>query len=213
MSSSDQLQLRMSPIKKFWNRQIKIHRYFKITGGYKFMGQNMFKLLIFLAVFAAGAWALNEYVFNFTEISEKITEKYSPIAVISWLFASEVVIGVLPPEGFILWAKSFSQPYGMVFILASVSYLGGLISFFIGTRLYRLPRIHRWVDEKFSDQITQIKRFGGLLIALAALTPLPYPLISMIAGLAGVRFHLFARVALIRYLRFFIYAAVLFGTF
>lgn len=177
------------------------------------MGKNLLRLLLFLAVFALGAWLLNKYVFNFSDFSEEITKKYSTWAVISWLFASEVIVGVLPPEAFIVWAKSFPQPYLMVALLATVSYAGGLISFLIGTRLYRLPRIHNWVDQRFSSQIEQIKKYGGLLIAIAALTPLPYPLISMIAGLAGVQMGLFARVALIRYVRFFIWAAVLFGTF
>lgn len=201
----------MSPIKRFWNRQIKIHRYFKITGGYRFMGKNLLRLLLFLALFFAAAWALNEYVFNFAAASKTITERYSPSAVVMWLFGSEVILGVLPPEAFILWAKSQPSPYLMVFILATVSYAGGLISYWIGSRLDHMPRIHQWVYTRFAVQLVQIRRYGGLLIAVAALTPLPYPLISMMSGLAEVRFSLFARVALIRYLRFFLYALVLFG--
>lgn len=210
MNGSDSI-LKMSPIKRFWNRQIKIHRYFKISGGYRFMGQNLFKLIIFLSLFAGSAWALNTYVFSFSEVSQEITARYSPAMVMTWLFLSEIIIGVLPPEAFIIWAQSFSQPYLWVFLLATLSYTGGLISFFIGTRLNNFTRIHNWVYRRFEDQIVQIKKFGGLLIAIAALTPLPYPLISMIAGLAGVRAGLFARVALIRYVRFFIYAVVIYG--
>lgn len=212
MNASNTLKLKMSPIKRFWNRQIKIHRYFKISGGYRFMGKNLLRLLLFLALFAVAAWALNEFVIDFEEISNQITQKYSPAMVVAWLFLSEIIVGVLPPEAFILWAKSFSQPYLWVFILATVSYAGGLVSFWIGTRLYKFRRIHNWVDTKFKDQILQIKKYGGLLIAIAALTPLPYPLISMVSGLAGVKFQLFARVALIRYLRFFIYAYIFYRT-
>lgn len=200
----------MSPAKRFWNRQIRVHRYFKITGGYRFIGVNLLRLLAFLVIFTAGAWAINEYIIDFAGLSESITSKYSPAVVIAWLFISEVVLGVLPPEAFILWAQSFSQPYAMVFLLASVSYLGGAISYFIGSRLNKFPRVHNWVDTKFSSWIVQIKKFGGLLIALAALTPLPYPLISMIAGLAGVKKRIFLSAALIRYVRFFIWALVLF---
>lgn len=203
----------MSPIQRFWNRQLKIHRYFKITGGYAFMGRNILKFVIFLGAFGLGAWLLNKYVFNFAEFSEKITTEYSTLEVLSWLLGSEIVLGILPPEAFIVWAKSFSQPYLMVAILASVSYAGGLISYQIGSRIDHLPKVHAWIHKRFEQYIFQIKRYGGLLIAVAALTPLPYPLISMISGLAGVKFSLFARVALIRYARFFIWAYVLFGTF
>ncbi len=210
MSTQSTLTAQMSPIKRFWNRQIRVHRYFKITGGYRFIGKNLLRLLAFLVLFTAAAWAINEYVIDFTGLSKSITEKYSPVAVVTWLFASEVILGVLPPEAFILWAQSFSQPYAMVFLLASVSYAGGLISFFIGSRLYHFSRIHKWVDEKFASWIVQIKRYGGLLIGIAALTPLPYPLISMIAGLSGVKKRVFMTVALIRYVRFFIWALVLF---
>lgn len=174
------------------------------------MGQNLWRLILFLLAFGAIAWVLNTYVFSFSEISETITTKYSTAAVIGWLFLSEIIVGILPPEAFILWAEHFSQPYLMVFALATVSYAGGIISFLIGTRLHKLPRVHQWIDTKFEAQIVQIKKYGGLLIAIAALTPLPYPLISMISGLAGVKTSLFIRVALIRYLRFFIYAMVLF---
>ena len=209
MQGETTLVHKMSPIRRFWNRQIKIHRYFKISGGYRFMGQNLFRLLLFLIAFGAGAWLINEYVFSFSTLSDSITQHYSPAVVVLWLFVSEVIIGILPPEAFIIWAESFSQPYLMLFILAAVSYLGGFISFLIGTRINKMPKIEAWIHNKFEDWIIQIKKFGGLIIAVAALTPLPYPLVSMIAGLSGVKSGIYLRVALIRFVRFFIYAMVL----
>ncbi|NVK05127.1 MAG: VTT domain-containing protein [Flavobacteriia bacterium] len=199
----------MSPIKRFWSRQIRVHRYFKITGGYKFVGENLLRLLLFLIAFGVVAWLINEYVFSFSDFSNQLTSQYSPVAVVAWLFVSEVIIGLLPPEAFILWAESFEHSWAMLLILATVSYLGGVISFLIGQRMDKFTRIHAWLHNKLHDQISQIKRFGGLLIAIAALTPLPYPLFSMIAGLSGVKLGLFLRVALIRYVRFVIYALVL----
>ena len=165
--------------------------------------------MIFLVAFGLGVWAIDAFVFSFSDLSDLITSHYSPAAVVGWLFLSEIIIGVLPPEAFIIWAQSNSQPIAMLLLLATVSYLGGTASFFIGTRLEKLPRINRWIHTKFEDLIIQIKKFGGLIVAVAALTPLPYPLISMIAGLSGVKAALFLRIALIRYVRFFIYAWVL----
>lgn len=199
----------MSPIKRFWSRQIRVHRYFKITGGYKFVGENLLRLLLFLVGFGVLAWFIDSYVFSFSAFSDELTHRYSPFAVVAWLFISEIIVGLLPPEAFILWAESMAHSWGVLFILASVSYLGGAISFAIGKRMDNFSNIHAWLHSKFHQQILQLKRFGGLIIAIAALTPLPYPLFSMIAGLSGVKTSLFLRVALIRYVRFVIYALVL----
>lgn len=209
MIGQNALSPRMSPIRRFWNRQIRVHRYFKITGGYRFVGKSLVRLFLFLLVFGIIAWAVNEYVFSFSDFSQNLTQGYSPAAVVAWLFLSEIVIGILPPEAFILWAESTSQPILMLFILATASYAGGTISFWIGKRLDHFSNIHRWLHNKLDSQIRQIKRYGGLLMAIAALTPLPFPLFSMIAGLSGVKTSLFLRVALIRYMRFAIYALVL----
>jgi membrane protein YqaA with SNARE-associated domain len=92
-----------------------------------------------------------------------------------------------------------------------VSYGGGLLSYLIGQQLHRLPKIKNLVDVRFAKHFIQIKRFGGLLIFLAALTPLPFPPVCTVAGVVEFRFRWFLWVSSVRFLRFLIYALFIFG--
>lgn len=165
------------------------------------------------AMFVMGVvlWVLNKYVIDLTDIADWITNHLPWYLAAATLFASEIVLGILPPDLFILWAKSLTYPWLMVLLLSVLSYLAGIVSYLIGQRLYHLPKIQCWINVKFATQFTQIRRFGGLLVVIAALTPLPFPMISTIAGMVGYRFRWYLMAALTRFVRFALYAAVIFG--
>lgn len=201
----------MSPIQKIVKRGKIYHVYYRRTGGYHFLGKNFVRLIIGILIFGAAIWALNTYVFDIKAFTEKITHSMHPFFVVATMFISEIGTGMLPPDLFILWAGEGQYPWLMVTILATVSYLGGWISWYLGTGLYKLPKIHDWVDVKFREQFKQLKRFGGLLIFLAALTPLPFAPVSVIAGVVRFPMKTYLIVALSRFLRFYLYAALIFG--
>ena len=188
-----------------------VHRFYKMTGGYIFIGRAFWKLGLGVAVAVVALYFLNEYVFDVTEKVGLITRVLPWWAVIATLFLSEIVTGILPPDLFILWARSLPAPWLMVSLMAALSYLGGVLSYGIGDRLHHLPKVKEWVDVKFAEQFIQIKRFGGLLIFLAAMTPLPFSPVSTVAGVVGFPFRMYLMVALSRFLRFWLYAAFLYG--
>ena len=188
-----------------------VHRFYKMTGGYVFIGRAFWKLGLGVAVAVVALYFLNKYVFDVTETVGMITRVLPWWAVITTLFLSEIVTGVLPPDLYILWARSLPAPWLMVSLLAALSYLGGVVSYWVGVRLHQLPRVKEWVDVKFAEQFIQIKRFGGLLIFLAAMTPLPFSPTSTVAGVVGFPFRMYLIVALSRFLRFWLYAAFLYG--
>lgn len=128
--------------------------------------------------------------------------------IIGTLFISECFTGILPPDMYILWAKSFEHPYLIVFILAVSSYIGGIISWYIGTQLHRLKNVKKWVDIKFAEQFKLFKKYGGLVIFISALTPLPFSPVSVVAGIVEYPLRAYLLVALSRFLRFFLYAYV-----
>ncbi len=200
----------MSPVKKIFKKGHVYHVYYRRSGGYRFLGKNFFKLLIGILIFGAAIWLLNTYVFDITTLTDYITKKLPMWLVLTTLLASESVLGLLPPDVYIIWAKGLENPELMVFVLALISYAGGIISYFIGTKLHRLPKVHQWVDIKFKEQFTTLKKFGGLLIFLAAMTPLPFSPVSTVAGVVDFPFKTYLIVALSRFLRFFVYALVLF---
>jgi membrane protein YqaA with SNARE-associated domain len=144
-------------------------------------------------------------------IAELATQRLHWSLVVAILGLSEVVFGILPPDFFILWAHAFPYPWAMVGLLSIVSYLGGIASYLLGQRLHHVPKIKELVDVRFASHFAQIKRFGGLLIFLAALTPLPFPPVCTVAGVVNFRFRWFLWVAATRFLRFFLYALFIFG--
>jgi membrane protein YqaA with SNARE-associated domain len=144
------------------------------------------------------------------QIEELIFSRLPNWLIVGTLFISECFTGILPPDMYILWAKSLDYPYLMVFILALSSYVGGIISWYIGTQLHRLKRVKQWVHIKFSEQFKTFRKFGGLVIFISALTPLPFSPVSVVAGMVEYPFKNYLLVALSRFLRFFLYAFVLY---
>lgn len=187
------------------------HRFYRITGGYRFLLEGFRKLGLGLLAFGAVLWAMNTYLVDLQWVTEWVTAHFHWAAVVLVLGLSEIVLGILPPDFFILWAHTFSYPWAMVLLLATVSYAGGLASYWIGQRLHHVPKIKELVDVRFAAHFTQIRRFGGLLIFLAALTPLPFPPVCTVAGVVNFRFRWFLWIAATRFLRFFLYALFIFG--
>ena len=67
-----------------------------------------------------------------------------------------------------------------------------------------------WIKKKFIKHFELIRKWGGVLIIFAALFPLPFSAVCIVAG--SVRFPLpaFFTLGLFRFIRFFGYALVLF---
>ncbi|MDZ7847554.1 MAG: VTT domain-containing protein [Owenweeksia sp.] len=192
----------------FGERSYRYHNYFKRTGRYRFVGKNLLRLLLVIAAFATVVWLITEFVLDVDQMEKIIFSHLPDWLIFLTLFISECFTGILPPDMYIIWAQTFSYPYLIVFILAILSYMGGMISWFIGTKLHRLRRVKLWVDIKFADQVKLFKKYGGLVIFISALTPLPFSPVSVVAGMVKYPFKLYTLVALSRFARFFLYAYV-----
>jgi membrane protein YqaA with SNARE-associated domain len=128
------------------------------------------------------------------------------------LFAvSESLLGLIPPDFFILWSRKFLQPWLIITFLAFISYFGGIVSYQLGTVLRNIPRISNYINQKFTSHFKKIKRWGALFIIVAALFPLPYSTICMVSGILNYPFKVFVFLGLVRIIRFYFYGAILFG--
>ena len=123
---------------------------------------------------------------------EWLAPVYNKPAIIYTIFLfSEIIFGLIPPEIFMIWALKNNQIYDyflIVGILAVVSYLAGLIGYFIGKYL-NTTLMYRFFRRKFLTKSEKLLNlYGPYLIIVAALTPLPFSGVSMLIG--SVRFSL-----------------------
>ena len=94
-----------------------------------------------------------------------------------------------------------------------LSYVAGIASYFLGQYWATRKVVKERFLERHKNTMEQLRRFGGLLIILAALTPLPYPIVCQLSGLNKYPFKYFVWITLVRFLRFGLYGALLFSAF
>jgi membrane protein YqaA with SNARE-associated domain len=124
-------------------------------------------------------------------------------------FISETILGLIPPDFFIVWANSSNHPIILTTILAGLSYIGGLTAYFIGFRLSKTPKINKWLLRKFSSHFATLHKYGGFLIVFSALLPLPFSTVTAVAGMVDYPFQKLALLGSTRILRFFGYGYIL----
>jgi len=154
---------------------------------------------------------LDLYVVDFSNLFVYITETFAPINVLLVFLISETLLGLVPPEIFIAWSNKMPQPVVYLSLIATMSYIGGIFSYFIGKWLLTIPRIYEYVENRMQKHLRHIRRWGGFLIVVGALLPIPYSMTCMAAGIINYRFVNLLLFGLLRYLRFYLYALAIFN--
>ena len=75
----------------------------------------------------------------------------------------------IPPDFFIVWSNTTAHPIIMLSLLAILSYIGGMIAYFIGKKVAANPKVHAWLMRKFSSHFATFHKYGGFLIIFSAL--------------------------------------------
>ncbi|MFT7114053.1 MAG: membrane protein YqaA with SNARE-associated domain [Candidatus Azotimanducaceae bacterium] len=186
------------------------HYYYKKSGFYKFLGSNLLKLGYIIAGFLAVFFVVEWLFIDIDQLFENLIGSLPLMGILGFFFASETILGLVPPDFFILWAKNSEDPYAMVGVLSILSYSGGILAYIIGYYLEKNKTIHNYIANKWSSQIGLLKKWGGFLIIISALLPLPFAVISLLVGMIRFPFKSFLLFGLFRFIRFFAYALVLF---
>ena len=129
----------------------------------------------------------------------------------SVFFASESLLGLIPPEIFIAWSDKTSNPIFYLSLLALLSYLGGVVSYFIGKAITKIPAIHDYLEIKMAKHIKNTRKWGGFLIVVGALLPIPFSITSIAAGMIKYSFTSYLLFGLLRFVRFYLYAIAIFS--
>lgn len=186
-----------------------LHQYYSYTGFYSFVWNAVKKALPFILLIVAAIYVVNHYV-DINKGLVHITEVLPVYGVLLFFFGSESLLGLVPPEIFIAWAGKLSHPWLYLTILALLSYLGGLVSYFIGLTITKLPSIHNYLEVKMAKQLKNSRKWGGFLIVVGALLPLPFSISCMAAGIIEFPFKNVVIYGSLRLLRFLIYGIVIF---
>ncbi len=189
-----------------------LHQYYSYTGFYRFVGISLKKAILPILLFLGVLLAFNEYVLNINNLLITVTETFSPIGVLAVFLASEsIFLGLVPPELFIAWAGKSALPVVYLTFLALASYVGGIIAYFGGKAITRLPQVHNFLETRLSKHVKNTEKWGGFLIVVGALLPIPFALTSIAAGMINYKFKYYLLFGLLRFLRFYGYALLIFN--
>ena len=198
---------------KLGKRLSLINRYFKITQFYSFIKSTAFKGAIVAIIFIVLLLFVDSFIVDIGSLLTNLVETCSPLVILSVFLLSESFLGLLPPEIFIAWASKSSNSYLNLFLLSSISYIGGIISYFIGNRLFLIPSVKDHIELKIAKHITNLRKWGGIFVFLGAVSPIPHSIVSMACGLIKYNFKYYLLWSLFRFIRFLVYALVIFQVF
>ncbi len=202
----------MNTVRKAETNKLKrAHLYYKYTGFYSFVGQSLKKAIIPIVLVIAALIVLDLYVVDFSNLFTYITETYAPINILLVFLVSESLLGLVPPEIFIAWSDKMPEPILYLSLLATLSYIGGIISYFIGKWIFTIPSVFAYMEGRMKKHLKHIRKWGGFMIVVGALLPIPYSMTSMAAGTINYKFSRFLLFGLLRFVRFYLYAIAIFS--
>tara|TARA_R110002049_G_scaffold87533_2_gene221909 strand:+ start:2672 stop:3289 length:618 start_codon:yes stop_codon:yes gene_type:complete len=187
-----------------------LHQYYNYTGFYSFVWQAVKKALPYIIGLVAIIYVINHF-FDINSALVHLTEILPAYGVLSFFFVSETLLGLVPPEIFIAWAGKMYSPWFYLSILAFLSYGGGLLSYWMGRSITKMPSVHNYLEVKMEKQLKNSKKWGGFLIMVGAVLPLPFSIACMAAGIIEFPFKNVMIYGSLRFLRFAIYGLIIFN--
>ena len=200
--------MRKRPRKK--SKRKLLHQYYSYTGFYRFINKSLQKTIVPIAAVVIGLLLFNQFVYNINDGLQQITETFSRTGVLLTFFISESLLGLIPPEIFIAWSKKTADPVRTLAVLAMLSYAGGIASFFIGKAGSKIKAIKNYLENKMTKHLKNTHKWGGFLIVVGALLPIPFSIICITAGLIKYPLKGVLLFGLFRFARFAVYGLAIF---
>ncbi|TVR84390.1 MAG: hypothetical protein EA412_00415 [Chitinophagaceae bacterium] len=176
----------------------------------KFFIRSIFRAIIGFAMVVAVYLVYKFY------IAERVKDFVEPlmenVKLVFLIFTiSESVVGIIPPEFFLIWAlnESLADYAFFVFLFAFISYLGASFNFLLGKFLHNRRFFKRMTIHAIRRYAPMYNEYGGWVILISSFTPLPFATISLVSGTMGYSYKGFFLFALSRFVRFAIYGAII----
>ena len=176
-----------------------------------FFLRNFVRGLIWLAVIVA------LFVFAKHTINKEQLLRFEPFfdntPFILLLFGlSEVIIGIIPPEIFMIWALrsgELNTYIHWIFILTVISYLAGFIAYLFGRYLHN-TKLYKYLSGRYLVKSgALLHEYGLYLILVASLTPVPFSGVAMLVGSVHYPVKKYIYLSLARFIKFAVSAIII----
>ena len=177
----------------------------------RFLIANLLKGLLWLTVIVAGYLYLRKsYDFTLENVLGPVYDQ--PTVVYLIFLTSEVIFGIIPPEFFMIWSlrsEVLATYINNIVALSAISYVAGIIGFGIGTYLKNTQFYEQMKKCVFGKFEKHLNNYGGFLVVVAALTPLPFSGIAMLVGSVHYSLKKYLWFSLFRLVRFAVYGIII----
>ncbi|WP_452230025.1 MULTISPECIES: YqaA family protein [unclassified Lacinutrix] len=187
-----------------------VHEYNIYSGLYRFILKVLKKAIPVLMLLIGILITLNHFI-DINASLVHLTQVLPVYGVLGFFFISETILGIIPPEMFIAWAGKMGTPWLFLSILSILSYFGGLLAYGLGQLCTKNPTFHRYLEVKMEKQLANSKKWGGFLIIIGALLPVPFAVSCMTAGIIKFPFKKVILYGSLRIVRIFAYGIVVFN--
>ncbi|MFO7723621.1 MAG: VTT domain-containing protein [Bacteroidales bacterium] len=187
-----------------------IHQYYQYTGFYRFIFAAIKNAILPIVGLILIIITVDRFLIDINVLLENASDDFSNFLVFTIFFLSESFLGLIPPEIFIAWTAKNPHPWVDLTGLALLAYMGGSVSYYIGRMILSIPSVTRFVKLSWAKHIRNIRRWGGIMILVTALFPLPFSIASIAAGIIDFDYRQYLLWALARIVRFYLYALVMF---
>ena len=203
--------MKETPKKTKKSRFELLHQYYSYTGFYAFVLNSLRKAVLPILIFVVSLFLFNHYVYNINDGLHLITATFSKYEILIVFFLSESFLGLIPPEIFIAWAKKSSDPIINLALLATLSYVGGILTYFMGKAISKTEAVKDYFENKMAKHLKNTSKWGGLLIVVGALLPIPFSITCLACGMIKYPLKGVLLFGSLRFVRFALYGVVIFN--
>jgi membrane protein YqaA with SNARE-associated domain len=194
-----------SVFRNLWLKLAGHHLRNKKSGLYGYMWWTGLKFLIIYVLVMVPLVLIGKYLIDLNAMFQYIVNNLSDKLMLIVFLISESIIGLIPPDFFVIWTTKFHSPFFLLTILGVISYIGGIFAYLIGYWLSTRPKIKSYSDRVMNKYGILIRKWGGAFIIISALFPfLHFPLVILVVSLFGYPFKRYLLFGISRIARFLI---------
>jgi membrane protein YqaA with SNARE-associated domain len=199
------MQDKISFFPKLWIGLKSHHKQNQKKGLYKYMWWSGLKIIILYFLIFIPIILIAKYLIDFNPIFQYVFDHLSDAFILILFLISESILGLIPPDFFIIWTTKFNSPFLFLSILGLLSYIGGIFSYWIGSWLLTRPKIKAYIEKLLEKYMTLVKKWGGAFIIISAIFPFsPFSMVVMAVSLFKYPFKLYLLFGISRIIRFLI---------